>query len=122
VMLDSSDSGAGPTIKVGQMIDFSFSKCTVRSLPDLGEGAESREENDEVILGWAWPGETERDKAGFGSNFRLGRWYIPSSANVMFGEEGVGEGECTSSASDTCPLSIDAAKLLEISGSDETKA
>jgi len=40
----------------------------------------------------------------------------------MFGEEGVGEAECTSSASDTCPLSIDAAKLLEISGSDDTKA
>lgn len=37
------------------------------------------------------------------------------------GDDNAGEGVTISSASDTCPLSREAAKLLEISGSD-TKA
>ena len=44
-----------------------------------------------------------------------------SSSYDNFGEECAGDGEYTSSASDACALSREAAKLLEISGSD-TKA
>ena len=123
-ILDESDSGTGPTISDGQMVDFSFSRCTVSSRPVRGDECESRDENEEVILGWAWPGETEREATGLGlgSSFRRGIRYRPSSANERLGEESTGDGEYMSSASDACALSSEAAKLLEMSGSEETNA
>ena len=48
-----SDSGTGPTIRDGQIIDFCFSRWTVINLPDRGEWKESRDEKDDVMLGCA---------------------------------------------------------------------
>lgn len=92
----------------------------VRSLPCCGECSESNDENDDGILGRTrLPGETERDGAMLDGSLRRGGspWV---SVEERVGDEA--EGESASSDSETCPLSRDAAKELEMSGSEDTKA
>lgn len=43
------DSGTGPIIKDGQMIELSFSRWIVNSRPDCGEWRDSNDENEEGI-------------------------------------------------------------------------
>ena len=62
-------------------------------------------------------GEVERDAAGLEAAVRYGRGRSARSSADKLGDDNA-EGGDTSSASETCPLSRDAAKLLEISGSD----
>jgi hypothetical protein len=67
------------------------------------------------------PGEADRDAAALERVLRVEIGGRPrSSAEDRLGDDNAGEGDM-SSISETCPLSSDAAKLLEISGSD-TKA
>ena len=113
-------SGTGPTIREGHMIDSAFSRWMVRSLPEP-VCKDSRDEKEEA---WAMPcgslagGETDS------RDLRLWRGCegMPrcSSADDEIGEESAGEDMTVSSASepDIRPASRDAAKLLEISGSE----
>ncbi len=113
-------SGTGPTMRDGQMMDSAFSRWMVRSRPEP-VCKDSRDENEEA---WAMPcgslagGETDS------LDLRLWRCCagMPrcSSADDEMGEESAGEDITVSSASepDIIPASRDAAKLLEISGSD----
>lgn len=104
------------------MIELSFSKCIVSSLPDCGEWRDSSDENEEGIcmprkMG-PWPGETSREVILDGSRLRGGTFRERSSSPCSsVGDTAADEPE--SSASDT---SSEAAKLLEMSGSEETKA
>lgn len=97
----------------GHMIDCSFSKCNVNNLPP-GDGNDSSDEKDESACGCI-AGDTAPDAP------------IPSlrgcadpgrSSPDDIGDANPGETVTTSSASDVCALSSDAAKLLDISGSD----
>jgi hypothetical protein len=101
------------------MTGCSFSRWSVKRRPDLGACSDSSEDkDDDARLVATCPGETARDDA------RLAwcRWLgAKVSIGVEDGDESAGEGMTRSSASETWPLSRDAAKLLEISGSD-TKA
>lgn len=56
-------TSTGPTIKDGQMIDFSFSRCNVSSLPKCDASTESTEENDDAKLREGCPGDTAREEA-----------------------------------------------------------
>ena len=62
-------------------------------------------------------GEVERDGSGLEAAMWYGRGGSTRSSADKLGDDNAEGGE-TSSASETCPLSRDAAKLLEISGSD----
>jgi len=70
------------------------------------------------MLRKAWPGDAGHDAAALETALRCDRSGRPrSSAEDRLGDDNAGEGKI-SSASETCPLSSDAAKLLEISGSE----
>lgn len=105
------------------MMDCSFSRCKVRSLPEPGPWNDSRDEKLEGRLPYepgsaaCWPGDTEREAAAEFAFLVLWR-SRRSSAEERVGEERPGEREITSSASDTWALSREAAKLLEMSGSE----
>jgi len=124
--LGDTDSGTGPTINEGQMMGFSFSKCIVNSLPEGGECSESKEEKLDGRLGGAnlLPGDTERDDAiSNGSLRRTGSPVLPELITACASSDGEPGGDVLlSSDSETCPLANDAAKLLEMSGSEETNA
>jgi hypothetical protein len=100
------------------MIDLSFSRCNVSSLPEWEECSESMEEIEDVTLRAGRPGDTGREEA----SAVVRRWnevgFGRSSGGVESGDESAGDCATRSSASDVWPLSRDAAKLLEISGSD----
>jgi hypothetical protein len=106
----------GPTIKEGQMIDWSFSRWSVSNLPEREEWSESTEEMDDVTLRGGRPGDTGREDAAIDLLNRAGLGC--SSDGVERGDDNAGDWATTSSVSDAGPLPSDAAKLLDISGSD----
>jgi len=99
------------------MTDCSFSRCNVNNLAEERECNDSRDDNEDVTLRIAAPGEPERDACVRSDN--------KTRSSTGAGEESVekssGDGAMGSSASDTCSLESEAAKLLDISASD-TKA
>lgn len=108
-----SSCGTGPTMSDGHMIDCSFSKCSVNNLPE-GDGNDSNDEKDDnacgCIAGDTAPDAPVSDLRGYADPNR--------SSPDDTGEANPGDTVTTSSASDVCALSSDAAKLLDISGSD----
>lgn len=116
-----SVSGTGPTIIDGQMTESAFSRCMVKSLPEVEACNDSDDEKDDARLRDTFRGDTARNV------FRLDCWRCTvanptrSSAEDETGEESAGDDARNSSVSEVGPLPTDAAKLLDISGS-ETKA
>jgi hypothetical protein len=110
-----SEVSTGPTINDGQIIDWSFSRWSVSSLPEWEEWSESTEENEDVTLRGGCPGDTGREAVTVD---RLNNTGLRSSEGVERGDESAGDCTTISSLSDAWPLSRDAAKLLDISGSD----
>lgn len=108
-----SSCGTGPTMSDGHIIDCSFSKCSVNNLPD-GDGNDSNDEKDDsacgCIAGDTAPDAPAPDLRGYVGPER--------SSPEDTGDANPGDIVTTSSASDVCALSSDAAKLLDISGSD----
>lgn len=99
----------------GQMIDCSFSKCNVNNLPE-GDGKDSSDEKDDKACGCI-AGDTAPD-----TPVPDLRGYVGPERSSPDDKGDANPGEVTtSSASDVWALSSDAAKLLDISGSD-TKA
>lgn len=96
----------------GHMIDCSFSKCKVSNLPE-GDGNDSSDEKDDNACGCI-AGDTAPDAPI--PNRRVADPERSSPDDT--GDASPGETVTTSSASDVCALSSDAAKLLDISGSD----
>lgn len=110
-------------------MDCSFSKCNVNKRPEeFGLCSDSNDEKLDEKLSKATPcpmrpGDTDREAAAELAFVplvcrRLPRRSSLSSAEERVGEERAGDMEIRSSASDTWPLSNDAAKLLEKSGSE----
>ena len=106
----------------GQMIESAFSRWMVSNLPEP-VCRDSREEKDEA---WAMPCGS---RAGGDVDRRVLRmWRVSegsprcSSADEDMGDESAGEDRMVSSASEPeiRPASREAAKLLEISGSEMT--
>ena len=138
VKCDARLSGAGPTISEGHMMDCSFSKCKVSNRPDLKPCGTSRDEQLGVRLrigmlfttwplpAWfcPWPGDTDREAAteeGLLVPVLFCRFPCLSnlsSVDERLADEKFGDGERRSSTSETWPPSSEAAKLLEMSGSE----
>lgn len=97
----------------GHMIDCSFSKCNVNNLPEW-DGNDSSDEKDDNACG-SIAGDTAPD--ALIPNLR-GYANPERSSPDDTGEANPGDTVTTSSVSDVCALSSEAAKLLDISGSD----
>lgn len=106
-------SGTGPTIREGHIIDWSFSRWRVKRRPEGPECTESRDEYDEAMLWTIFPGDTAREAVFEVRWVRKGK--PRSSADEREGDDSAGDDAVKSSASDA---SSDAAKLLDISGSE----
>jgi hypothetical protein len=97
------------------MMDWSFSRWSVSNLPEWEACSESTEEKEDATLRDGCPGDTERDvTVDRLNNVGLGR----SSEGVERGDESAGDCATSSSVSDAWLFSMEAAKLLDISGSD----
>ena len=114
-------SGTGPTTREGHITESAFSRWRVSSRPEP-VWSDSREEKDEI---WLTPWDTRAggETEGRGLCLGCGSDGMPrcSSADEM-GDDKVGEEMTVSSASEPeiMPASREAAKLLEISGSEST--
>lgn len=98
----------------GQMIDCSFSKWSVNNLPE-GDGNDSNDEKDDnacgCIAGDTAPDAPAPDLRGYADPVR-------SSPDDTGEASPLGDTATPSSASDAWALSSEAAKLLDISGSE----
>lgn len=114
-------SGTGPTTREGQMTESAFSRWRVSSRPEP-VWSDSRDEKDERWL-TPWESRAGGDTEGRDLCLRcISGWTPRCSSADERGDERAGDERTVSSASDPDikPASRDAAKLLEISGSETT--
>lgn len=112
-------SDTGPTISEGQMIESDFSRCRVNSRPGPDACNDSTDDNGEAMLRANCNGEPARDLFCLR---RRGRATVENpaarSSAEETGEDRPGDETGKSSVSEVGPLAREAAKLLDISGSE----
>lgn len=111
-------SDTGPTIREGQMIESDFSRCMVNSRPGPDALSDSTDDSGEAMLCAKCRGDPVRDLCCLRRR-ELDMVVKPvrSSAEET-GDDNPGDEAWKSSVSEVGPLARDAAKLLDISGSD----
>jgi hypothetical protein len=113
-----SVSDTGPTISEGQMIESDFSRCRVSSRPGPDAFSDSTDDNGEATFCANCSGDPVRDLCCLRRRERdIVENPVYSSAEDT-GDDKPGDGIWKSSVSEEGPLAREAAKLLEISGSE----
>ncbi len=113
-----SVSDTGPTIREGQMIESDFSRCRVNSRPGPDACSDSTDDNGEAMLCANCSGEPVRDLCCLRRRERMTVVNPVRSSAEETGEDRPGDEIGKSSVSEVGPLAREAAKLLDISGSE----
>jgi hypothetical protein len=113
-----SVSDTGPTISEGHMIESDFSRCRVNSRPDPDELNDSTDDNGEATLFAKCSGDPVRDICCLRRREREIVDNPMYSSAEDTGDDKPGDGIWKSSVSEVGPLAREAAKLLDISGSE----
>lgn len=111
-------SDTGPTMSEGQMIESDFSRCRVNSRPGPDTLSDSTDDNGEAMLCGKCSGDPVPD---LGCLRRRERDIVENplcSSAEETGDDKPGDDPWKSSVSDVGPLAREAAKLLDISGSE----
>ena len=113
-----SASDTGPTTREGQMIESDFSRCRVKSRPGPDACSDSTDDNGEAMLCAKCRGEPVRDLCCLRRRERVIVEKPVRSSAEETGDDRTGDVAGKSSVSEVGPLARDAAKLLDISGSE----
>jgi hypothetical protein len=113
-----SASDTGPTMREGQMTESDFSRCRVKSRPDPDASSDSTDDNGEAMVCAKCGGEPVRELCCLRRRERVIVENPMRSSAEETGDDRPGDETRKSSVSEAGPLARDAAKLLDISGSE----